>query len=71
MADVAEEDAFNKKCYEIFSGPMCHTTGCPIVQVLRGKSSVEIYVDKQRSDGKTIPTILSATPFTGPDGEII
>jgi len=71
MADVAEEDAFNKKCYEIFSGPMCHTTGCPIDQVLRGKSSVESYVDKQRSDGKTIPTILSATPFTGPDGEII
>ncbi|MFT5700093.1 MAG: two-component system NtrC family sensor kinase [Desulforhopalus sp.] len=71
MADVAEEDAVNRKCYEIFSGPMCHTEGCPIDHVLRTKSNVEIYVDKQRLDGKTIPTILSATPFSGPDGEII
>lgn len=71
MADVVEEDAFNKKCYEVFSGPMCHTDGCPIDQIIKGRSNVEIYVDKQRSDGKTIPTILSATPFTGPDGEII
>jgi len=71
MARVTEADAVNKKCHEIFSGPMCHTTGCPITRVLDGESSFETYVDKKRPDGKTIPCILTATPFTGADGEVI
>ena len=71
MADVTEEDAVNKKCHEIFSGPMCHTAGCPIARVVTGETNFETYVDKQRSDGKIIPSILNATPFSGPDGEII
>ena len=71
MAGVSEEDAARKKCYDIFSGPMCHTAGCPITRVLGGESRFETYVDKQRPDGKTIPSILTATPFTGPDGEVI
>jgi PAS domain S-box-containing protein len=71
MTGVKEADAVDKKCHEIFSGPMCHTTGCPIKRVLGGESSFETYVDKQRSDGAVIPCILTATPFTGPDGEVI
>jgi len=71
MIGLPEEDAVNKKCYEIFSGPMCHTSGCPIRRVLVGETRFEIYVDKQRPDGKTIPCILTATPFTGSDGEVV
>jgi signal transduction histidine kinase len=33
--------------------------------------TVESYVDKERTDGRTIPCILTATPFVGPDGDII
>jgi PAS domain S-box-containing protein len=71
MTGVTEADAVNKKCYAIFSGPMCHTRGCPINRVLGGESHFETYVDKQRPNGKIIPCILTATPFTGPDGEVI
>ncbi|MFC1880822.1 PAS domain S-box protein, partial [Thermodesulfobacteriota bacterium] len=71
ITGVTEADAVNKKCYEIFSGPMCQTKACPITRVLGGESRFETYVDKQRPDGKTIPCILTATPFTGPDGEVI
>jgi PAS domain S-box-containing protein len=71
MTGVAESDAVNKKCYEIFSGPMCRTAGCPITRVLTGESYVETYVDKQRPDGKTIPCILTATPFTVTEGTVI
>jgi PAS domain S-box-containing protein len=71
MTGVAEGDAVNKKCYEIFSGPMCHTAGCPITRVLGGESYFETYVDKQRPDGETIPCILTATPFTVPDEKVI
>ena len=70
MTGVTEEDAIDRKCYEIFSGPMCQTSGCPIKQLMHGKSHFETYVDKKRSDGKIIPSILTATPFIGPDGEV-
>jgi signal transduction histidine kinase len=33
--------------------------------------TVESYVDKERPDGKNIPCILTATPFVGPEGDII
>lgn len=71
ITGVTAEDAVNKKCHEIFSGPMCHTAGCPINRVLDGESRFEIYVDKQRPDGKTIPCILTATPFTDTAGQVI
>jgi PAS domain S-box-containing protein len=71
MTGVTEEDAVDRKCYEIFSGPMCQTSGCPITQVMHGDSHFETYVDKKRSDGKIIPSILTATPFIGPDGELV
>jgi PAS domain S-box-containing protein len=71
MTNVSETDAVNRKCYDIFSGPMCHTAGCPIRRVLEGESSFETYVDKKRPDGMIIPSILTATPFTGHDGEVV
>ena len=71
MANVTEADSVNKKCYEIFSGPMCHTVDCPIARVLCGETQCETNVDKKRPDGKIIPCILTATPFIGPDGEVV
>jgi len=71
MTNVTEKDAENKKCYEIFSGPMCRTVGCPISRVLAGESNFETYVDKKRPDGGIIPCILTATPFSGSDGRIV
>jgi len=71
ITDVTEEDAFNKKCYEIFSGPMCHTVNCPLARVIKGESTLETFVDKKRSDGKIIPCILTATPFTNQEGDVV
>ena len=71
MSNVTESEAERKKCYEIFSGPMCQTAGCPISRVVAGESSFETYVDKKRPDGGVIPCILTATPFSGPDGRIV
>lgn len=71
MANVTETDAVNTKCYEIFSGAMCHTPACPIKRVVSGESLCESNVEKKRKDGKLISTILTATPFIGPDGEVV
>ncbi len=71
LTGVEEADAIGKKCHEIFSGPTCFTEQCPILRILNGKDTVESYVEKERTDGKRIPCILNATPFVGPEGDII
>ncbi|MBW2482179.1 MAG: PAS domain S-box protein, partial [Deltaproteobacteria bacterium] len=71
LTGVKEAEAIGKKCHEIFSGPTCFTEQCPIHRIVDGKETVESYVDKERPDGKTIPCILTATPFVGPEGDII
>jgi PAS domain S-box-containing protein len=71
LTGVDEANAFGKKCHEIFSGPTCFTEQCPILRVLNGKETVESHVDKVRRDGKRIPCIINATPFVGPEGQII
>ena len=71
LTGVKEVDAIGKKCHEIFSGPTCFTDQCPMHRIRNGMEMVESYVDKERTDGKSIPCILTATPFVGPDGDIV
>jgi PAS domain S-box-containing protein len=71
LTDVDEAYAIGKKCHEIFSGPTCFTEQCPILRILNGKEAVESHVNKVRPDGKSIPCILTATPFVGPEGRIV
>jgi PAS domain S-box-containing protein len=70
ITGVSAEQVVDKKCYEIFSGPKCFTLNCPLILILNGKKSVECHVEKKRSDGSIVPCILTATPFTGPDGTL-
>ncbi|HSN23624.1 MAG TPA: PAS domain-containing protein, partial [Methylomicrobium sp.] len=55
LTAISEADAIGKKCYEIFSGPTCYTEECPIQRISKGMQTVESYVDKTRTDGKSIP----------------
>ncbi|MEN8808871.1 MAG: PAS domain-containing protein [Desulfobacterales bacterium] len=71
MTGVNEADAIGRKCHEVFAGSMCATPECPLTLILTGKEAVDCYVDKQRTDGISIPCILTATPFTGPDGGVV
>jgi PAS domain S-box-containing protein len=71
LTGVREREAIGKKCHEIFSGPTCFTVECPIHRVINGMETVDSYVDKERPDGKNIPCILTATPFLGPEGNVI
>ena len=71
LTGVKETDAIGKKCHEIFSGSTCFTEECPIHRIINSMETVESYVDKKRPDGKSIPCILTATPFVGPEGQIV
>jgi len=71
LTGVEEADAVGKKCHETFSGPDCFTGQCPVLRIENGEKSVESHVEKERPDGKRIPCILNATPFVGPEGDVI
>ncbi len=71
MTGVKEKDAIGRKCHEVFAGSMCATPECPMKLILAGKKAVDCYVDKQRTDGASIPCILTASPFTDADGKVV
>ncbi|MGA7876460.1 MAG: PAS domain S-box protein [Desulfoferrobacter sp.] len=70
LAGISEEALWNK-CYEVLSGPLCHTPECPLKRILQGEPRIEIEVEKQRTDGTVIDCILTATPFRDETGEIL
>jgi PAS domain S-box-containing protein len=71
LAGVSEEETKGKKCYEIFPDSSCHTSGCPLTRIVDGEERVECDVEKERGDGSRVPCIVTATPFRGPDGELL
>lgn len=71
LTGVEEADAIRKKCHETFSGPDCFTGRCPVIRIVNGEKTVESHVEKERPDGKRISCILNATPFIGPEGDIV
>jgi len=71
LVGMDKDEVVGKKCYDVFPGPLCHTTGCPLTRIMEGEDRVEVEVGKEHLDGKKIPCIVTATPFKGLDGELI
>ncbi len=71
LTGLEKDEAVGKKCYEVFSGPQCHTPDCSLKQIFHGKERIELESTRRTRDGKIIPCILSATPFRSPTGELI
>ena len=60
MVDMDEDEIIGKKCYDVFSGELCHSKDCPLEKLRKGGRFVERESVKKRSDGKEIPVILNA-----------
>jgi len=60
MVDMDEDEIIGKKCYDIFSGELCHSEDCPLKKIQNGEQFAEHESIKRRSDGKEIPVILNA-----------
>ena len=71
LSGMTKGEAIGKKCYEVFWGPLCHTKDCPLIRILGNVDCVECDSEKVRKDGVKIPCIVTATPFRGPEGELI
>lgn len=67
--DIANN--IGKKCYETFHGSLCHSSDCPLRRIVKGADRIECDVRKKRSDSIIVPCVLTATPFRGPDGELL
>ncbi|MES9858017.1 MAG: ATP-binding protein [Sedimenticola sp.] len=69
MAGVTTQTVNNMKCYEVFPGALCHTSGCPIEQFKRGMTNkVGVETTKIRMDGESLDCIMSAEPLVNLDG---
>ena len=71
LSGKSRDEAVGKKCYESFSSWLCHTSSCPLTQILNGEERVEYEVEKKRTDCTKILCIMTATPFRGLDGELV
>ncbi len=71
LTGLQEKEIIGKKCYEIFPGPQCDTHECTLHQVVSGSEKVESEVLKKRPDGRTIPCIVTATPFHDTKGKLL
>lgn len=71
LSGMRREEIIGKKCFEVLHGPLCETPNCPLVRILNNEDRVEIDSQKVRRDGTKIPCIITATPFRGPDGNLI
>jgi two-component system cell cycle sensor histidine kinase/response regulator CckA len=71
LACLTQDELAGKKCYEVFPCAVCHTPACPLTRILAGEEHVELDVIKERLNGSMISCLVSATPFRGPDGEML
>ena len=71
LVGLQKDEIIGRKCHDVFWGEMCDTAGCPLTRVLNGDQYVEYDAEKVRSDGTSVPCIVSATPYRQPDGKII
>lgn len=61
----------NRPCHDWFKGPHCFGPTCTLTRILEGESRIEMDVEKQMEGGETRAFLLTATPFTAPDGTVL
>ena len=60
MAGMDEDEIIGKKCYDVFTGKLCHSKDCPLGRMKKGEQFAEHESVKKRSDGKEMPVIVNA-----------
>jgi len=71
LLGLNKKDLDGKKCYDVFSGPFCHTNQCTLNRILNGEEIINEDIDKIKSDGSKISCILRAKPYYGLRDEVI
>jgi PAS domain S-box-containing protein len=70
LAGLPVDRIVGRKCFEVFPGPLCNTTACPLTRILDGdEERLEWDEVKRRTDGTPIPCLITATPYRLASGE--
>ncbi len=72
LCGVTINKIIGQKCYDMFSGPNCRTSSCPLRAIFKGEKRFEIECEEIIiSPTRTIPCIVTSTPFREADGSLI
>ena len=69
--NMNRDEIIETKCYDIWEGPLCHTSECVLKQILEGKSEFEYEMTKELGDKEERSFIVSAKRYDSPSGETI
>lgn len=67
--DLIKEDVIGKKCYDIVSLSLCNTDNCPMKRIKKGESYFT-YEAQYNIGKKSVPFLVTATPFINSNNEI-
>jgi PAS domain S-box-containing protein len=71
LCGLSREEASNRKCFEVFPGPWCHTPGCSLSKIISGERLVDSEVCKKREDGASIYCHVVASAYRDSEGRAI
>jgi len=71
LCGVSKAETVNKKCFEVLHSSLCRTSNCPLQRILAVEERASCDLEQERKDGTRVSCIVTATPFRGPDGELI
>jgi len=71
LCNLSREEAANRKCFEVFPGPWCHTPDCSLSKIVSGEPLIDTEVAKKRGDGTTMYCHIVASAYTDSEGRVI
>ncbi|MFP4139790.1 MAG: ATP-binding protein [Phycisphaerae bacterium] len=71
LSYIGRNEARGRKCYEVLSCELCHTSRCPLQRVLDGQDEVVQEVNAKRRGGRDVPCILTGAAYRSYDGRVL
>ncbi|MFP4053959.1 MAG: ATP-binding protein [Phycisphaerae bacterium] len=71
LSYMGRNEVSGRKCYEVLSCTLCHTSRCPLKLVLDGQDDVTFEVEARRRGGTDVPCILTGAPYRSYDGRVL
>ena len=71
LLETTADETIGRHCHEVMPISLCGGPECPLVRFREGASRLEADTEVCHPDGRTIPFILTASPFFGLDGGLI
>ena len=71
LAGMSRDEVEVKKCYEVISSRLCHTSECTLTRIINGEQYIKYDVKKVRKDSARLICTVTATPFRDQSGNVV